>query len=981
MSSSPSLDAKSIRSLIKNNQGGFREQLEWSNNGDRYESNTIKITPKGELIILQTSEKPIRSLQSCCIQVIDSKIIVQSYNKKHQVHLKPADKTTFVKLLSALLFWQNMRPRGIANKQLTIPYHNSKQSQSESLLVCSCKIFGQIPKNKNVEVLEGPAVPLFPDSNEGWFTAMVVLKSNGVLELLGESDGSLLYSIDVKLLTRSEIREIHNSIFESSNYLFVGVIPNLRNEVQLQNCSTHNIIPTISNEMGRVSRIILEFPYRIDVEDWLVALSAFAKREYVGLDNKNLLRVSRRINLGILEASLNEQLPKFNDETSKIYAEVTVWDAPWLRTSIIESSRNPFFRESFDFDLPLATKSFIIVLKRALSTRYYPDDQILGYSIIDSSVLNDEAYHQETRIPLELDGANIGQICITIQNQKSYILPTDNFNNFEQMMLNLNPKKLLNYVISKQGGHEYLEKTSIILLDIFQALQKENEWFNALVDEEVNKTTLTKTKMNETTNLYNTLFRGNSVLTKSLEIYNLRVGQEYLEKVVGKVITKIIANKQSTEIDPMRVYEDDEALKNDMLQHNMELLLQYVEELWSRIYNTSNDLPQQIKQQLILLRKKIEMYTNDTKITLNCITGFLFLRFFCPVILNPKLFFLTKDHQTGEIKRTLTLISKILLTFSNRVLFGAKEPYMMKLNELFIKKHEDELMDYLDKVTGKKLDFNPKHLKLSTSLERTDIILTSKNLLKELPTVPYLIDKYLRLDQLVDKISTEYISPKVIDDYADNENKVEEETGESSPTELYKIGSLEFEKLVIKTDNNKSTNQDFEFGSEEFIKNLLNTNESDTIFNYINSNSSLKDLIIEADRLSSKKARLTAKLSTYESAEDIDDIDSFIENLLITTIVDENKNFLKVHDQKIWNLRNLANSSTLSSIKLRFGGDLDAGAIPPSSISSKRISRIIRSASINTISSFTGSNEQLNGGGDKLESPKKGFRKWLGGKR
>ncbi|CAM9023180.1 unnamed protein product [Wickerhamomyces anomalus] len=920
MSSSPSLDAKSIRSLIKNNQGGFREQLEWSNNGDRYESNTIKITPKGELIILQTSEKPIRSLQSCCIQVIDSKIIVQSYNKKHQVHLKPADKTTFVKLLSALLFWQNMRPRGIANKQLTIPYHNSKQSQSESLLVCSCKIFGQIPKNKNVEVLEGPAVPLFPDSNEGWFTAMVVLKSNGVLELLGESDGSLLYSIDVKLLTRSEIREIHNSIFESSNYLFVGVIPNLRNEVQLQNCSTHNIIPTISNEMGRVSRIILEFPYRIDVEDWLVALSAFAKREYVGLDNKNLLRVSRRINLGILEASLNEQLPKFNDETSKIYAEVTVWDAPWLRTSIIEN------------------------------------DQILGYSIIDSSVLNDEAYHQETRIPLELDGANIGQICITIQNQKSYILPTDNFNNFEQMMLNLNPKKLLNYVISKQGGHEYLEKTSIILLDIFQALQKENEWFNALVDEEVNKTTLTKTKMNETTNLYNTLFRGNSVLTKSLEIYNLRVGQEYLEKVVGKVITKIIANKQSTEIDPMRVYEDDEALKNDMLQHNMELLLQYVEELWSRVYNTSNDLPQQIKQQLILLRKKIEMYTNDTKITLNCITGFLFLRFFCPVILNPKLFFLTKDHQTGEIKRTLTLISKILLTFSNRVLFGAKEPYMMKLNELFIKKHEDELMDYLDKVTGKKLDFNPKHLKLSTSLERTDIILTSKNLLKELPTVPYLIDKYLRLDQLVDKISTEYISPKVIDDYADNENKVEEETGESSPTELYKIGSLEFEKLVIKTDNNKSTNQDFEFGS-------------------------LKDLIIEADRLSSKKARLTAKLSTYESAEDIDDIDSFIENLLITTIVDENKNFLKVHDQKTSNLRNLANSSTLSSIKLRFGGDLDAGAIPPSSISSKRISRIIRSASINTISSFTGSNEQLNGGGDKLESPKKGFRKWLGGKR
>ncbi|CCH41223.1 Inhibitory regulator protein BUD2/CLA2 [Wickerhamomyces ciferrii] len=973
MSYGQTLDSRSIRSAIKESQGEFREHIDWSISGEKYETNTIKITNHGELLVLQTSEKLIRSLHSCSIQIVDSVLVVQSYNLKAKLYLRPTDRPTFIKLFASLLFWQSLRPRGIVNKRLSLPYETSQGTLSENLLVCSCKIFGQIPKNKNVEVLEGPSVPLFPDTNEGWFTAMVVLKSNGILELLGESDGSLLYSIDIKLLSRSEIREIHTSIFESSNYLFVGVIGPLRNETKFIKNSTRDLIPSISKENLKVSRIILEFPYRIDVEDWLVALSAFAKREYVGLDSSNLLRVPRNVSIGILEASLNEHLSEISGEFSKVYAEIHVWNTPWVRTSIIESSKNPFFRENFEFEIPFTTTKFHVVLKRALGTRYYLDDQILGYSTIDIATLNDETFNQETRIPLYLNNIQVGQFCVTINNEKNYILPPDNFNNFEQMMLNLDPKKLLRYVLKKQSGSN-LEPISITLLDIFQSLQKENEWFSALIDEEVNKTSLGKTTMNDTSQLYNSLFRGNSILTKSLEIYNLRVGQEYLEKVVGKVITKIISNNRSTEIDPMRVNEPDESLKSDILEHNMELLLQYSEEIWTRIYNTSNDLPQQIKQQLIQLRKKIEMYTNDLGITLNCITGFLFLRFFCPVILNPKLFFLTKDHQTGEIKRTLTLISKILLTFSNRVLFGAKEPFMMGMNDLFIKKHESELIDYLDKVTGKKLDFTGKHLKLSSSIERTDIVLTSKTLLKELPTVPYLIDKYLRLDQLVDKLSTEFLDPKFIDDYAENDQEVEEDP-ESSQAELYKIGSLEFEKLVIKSDQEQSKDsQDFEFGSEEFIKNLLHTNESETIFNYMNSNSSLKDLIIEADRLSAKKSRLAAKLSSSETASDIDGLDSFIDDLLSTTIIDDQKSIHKT-ERGISGAKYLSSNSSYNVLRLKFLSEADSA--PSIAPSARRFSKMIRSASINTMSSF-GTITNENGEFVRLDSPKKsGFRKWL----
>lgn len=946
------LDSSTLRKELASQEGRFKGQVLVSNNGaDGFYSSMLTIDDTGSLVSNDTT-KLVTSLHSCQLQILEDAFVVKTYNGLMTTLIRCPDTTTFVQLLAALLFWQSLKPRGVINKRLTIPYSFDKSLKPENVLVASCKCFGPLSKHSGkIDVKPGPEVPIFPGPHEQWFSAMAVLKSNGELELINENDGKTLYVLDLTLLLRDEVRELHNSIFESSNYLYVGILDDLRKRMVGPCEYQSEQVKTIFKDSVRGRRIIMEFPFKIDVEDWLVALKSFTTRQAVGLSQQHTLRVSRKLEFNILEVDLEKEWRT----GAKLYCEVQMWGAPWFRTAIVDSDTCAFYREVLELDLPMPTRKFRVVMKEASANHYQQSDVVLG-----SSLVGFEKYDENLqRVPLSApDGSLIGQMCFSVKVSTDYVLPPDNFNHFEQMILNCDLKELLLYIRSK-SLQENLQSTSVLLLDIFQSLQKEGEFFSTLIDQEISKIMGSTDK-----NIYNTLFRGNSLLTKSVEMFNLRVGQEYLEKVVGKFIISILAMNECTEIDPMRLKcPDDE--KAAIIDKNFKVLLGYTEQIWSLIYTTSNDLPATIKQQMTLLRKKIEMYTSDIDITLNCITGFIFLRFFCPVILNPKLFFLTSNHQTGDPKRTLTLISKILLTFSNRTKFGAKEPYLAKFNEAFIDKHKAELLEYLDKTTGKKMDFTERRVKLSSSLERPDIMFIPKDILKELPTVPFLIDKYLRIAQLSDLLAKH--PPRVeIDEFGYFENNTSGNGVDkvSNRKSLYKIGSLEFEKLMPKHDE-CVPNEDFEFGSEEFIKTLLKTSDSDQVFNYMNAGSSLKDLVRESDRLSNKRARLCSKLSDSESPNDIKDMAKYAEYVLSTAIINSSGK-IKRASPGMTGLKYFRQDAALN-LKLSFknqdaseslSNDAKTSRDTVNSSPKKKISRLIKSASINTLSSFSTTEEK-----------------------
>ena len=80
------------------------------------------------------------------------------------------------------------------------------------------------------------------------------------------------------------------------------------------------------------------------------------------------------------------------------------------------------------------------------------------------------------------------------------------------------------------------------------------------------------------------------------------------------------------------------------------------------------------------------------------VAGFLFLRFFCPAILGPKLFSLARDHPPMKSARAFTLIAKTLQNLANLVEFGWKEEFMKDMNSFIIENLEN-MKHFLDKIS------------------------------------------------------------------------------------------------------------------------------------------------------------------------------------------------------------------------------------------------------------------------------------------
>ncbi|SCV01453.1 LAME_0G16314g1_1 [Lachancea meyersii CBS 8951] len=838
-------------SKIQNNKGLFTGEVQWCSNLslDDWKTHRLEIDTAGGLCHavsresmadlsaigtgLESSNKPIiKHLQACRLQLLDNiqgihpLLKVETYYAT--VYLRVADKDTFFDLLAALVFWTSLKDKGIFNKCSVIQPIFPSQQEPAPLLVCRFNVYSCIPKNKNVSLKNNiPKPPLLDGQSAseelGWFSAMGKLSSDGKLDLLLQSDGAILWSFDVTELLRSEIQILDPCLLQNDNFLYLGIIPKLRDQLKLSTNSSFLVVS--QKDKFNWHGIVLQFPLRIDLEDWFVALSSFAKVEtlsLIGTDKSNELRISNRFKISILEADFSAiNLTNFDNETqqetpSELYAQISIWDHCWARTSIVSDAKSPFWREEFDFNFSVKTSPVRIKVMLAVEgTRSYSaHDRVLGVIEVTQEMINDGSLNAETRIPI-FDAENkhfqLGTLCIKVASSLNAILPSVNFSKLESMLSRMSLTKMTDYLYDMSIA-EYLklEDLSMVFLDIFQTLDRTNDWFQALIDKEFDAldTTITKNAIKNlsSANIYSSLFRGNSILTKSIEKYFSRVGQEYLEKAIGGTIRKIVFSDMCLELDPNRIGEEDPQHKQGIIRGNYTRLLKLAEELWARIYKTSNDLPFGIKEQLKAVRKNLEIIYKDDepRITINCVSSFLFLRFFCPVILSPKLFHIVENHPEDGPKRTLTLLAKVLLNLSNLALFGKKEPWMTEMNA-FISKHEVELIDYIDKVTNKKLDFSTKTLKLSSSVARPKIAL-SPNCRNELPTNPYLIDKYLRETELISVLAIsrrhkdkQYEGPSSI-----SMNRLSKDHPSSVPSPTIgppgpKIGELEFEKL---TENN-----------------------------------------------------------------------------------------------------------------------------------------------------------------------------------
>ncbi|CDK29939.1 unnamed protein product [Kuraishia capsulata CBS 1993] len=857
----PSLTNHIPTPIMTNNElesrGTFERVLSWSfhiKSEESWKSAIVSITNDGKL--LAGSEVLIDELQRCNIQILFDKYCVLIERK---VYIQ-GPKTDFIEFIKVLSSWQSLGREGFSSKwHPAMSITEQGKVEGNQLLVCRFKVFAPLPfKSKHIKIAGGPAVPMYPlktpdaTLQEDWFYVMGHLKSDGILNLLHEGDGSLLYSVDVSQLFTSEIIQIDHSMFQNSNTLFVGFIDELRRQ-QFPNeypfLSKQRLVRESflkEQDSKNITRLLIQFPLHIDLEDWFVTLKAFAKREHYYLQHNpdQKLRSSKHVTLEVTEAKFSPTALPSSDSNSEgpgLYAELSFWGATWCRTAIVKSRTNPFWKENFKLECPCSTESARILVKKCSfkNEAFSQNDVILGESRVD---LTQSGKSTDKRLIIGSSNLEIGSLDTTLTVGEIRILPHNAYKIFESMLRSLPPKDLQEMVITLQSSSNDLETLSSILLDSFQSLGIETELFAAL-RETAMKPLDSMTRQNrvnaKTTspNSLNTVFRGNSALTKCLEMYFLRVGHEYLEKVIGPFVQRISDKNIDCEVDP-RAGGGDAVAKT-----NLGHLTDYVNELWELMYSTTNDLPRQIKDQLTFLRKDVEnsVEPDDIKTPLNALSAFIFLRFMCPALLNPKLFFLAKEHQTGRTQRTLMLVAKILMMMANRGKFSEyKEPYMVGLNT-FLEEHDQMVIDYFDKLTGRKMDFSERILDMSDVVSRLSVEVPPA-ILSELPTNPYLIDKYHSLVQLIHCLN---------------------ETRSLKKSSSAKHISSEPQMLQI---------DDVDFGSQEFLSSLLESSSSDlydtNLSSFLRQNVTFQDLLEQAAIVEVKSSKLCELFNKPELPSD-----------------------------------------------------------------------------------------------------------------
>ncbi|KAJ3045405.1 hypothetical protein HDV00_010275 [Rhizophlyctis rosea] len=176
-----------------------------------------------------------------------------------------------------------------------------------------------------------------------------------------------------------------------------------------------------------------------------------------------------------------------------------------------------------------------------------------------------------------------------------------------------------------------------------------------------------------------TLFRANSMATKTLDVYMKLIGMDYLREVLQSHIRDIMRWNKDCEIDPMKMEgETNQRVVEDHLQN----LESYIITITKAITSSHIFIPSGMRSVLTTIYQTARtQFPNSPTTAYTSVTSFLFLRFFTAAILGPKLWTLLDDHPPPRQARTFTLISKTMQQAANMTEFdGVKEPFTSALN-------------------------------------------------------------------------------------------------------------------------------------------------------------------------------------------------------------------------------------------------------------------------------------------------------------
>ncbi|KAI1439096.1 hypothetical protein GGR50DRAFT_684921 [Xylaria sp. CBS 124048] len=614
-----------------------------------------------------------------------------------------------------------------------------------------------------------------------WRRVSCILKDNGELKFMMEHDMTVLSIIDLSQLSRSAVQKLDRSVLEVE--FCIAVFP---------------VYSAMSKRLSIFRPVYLALDSRVLFEVWFVLLRAFTVPELYGIEastnqltgipdpnadfDGQVFRIEKAIQVRITGAKIQRasapperQLKDRDPLIGHYLAEVVLDGEIRARTTIQTDTKNPFWREAIQLSELPATHPFLsIVLKRidgdvdnlthhaaaslGVPKSGNPIEVVCGAVEVPLEKIEKDKDHEQWHPIYDDKLDSVGNILIKLEHNELIVLTTSDYEPLSELLHKFSTG-LTTQITSSSPG--MLRRLSEVFLNIFQVSGAASEWLMALVEDEMdgvgNQNTLKRynrrMKSDESTisasdreqivrdmsksltGEANLLFRGNTLLTQALEFHMRRLGKEYLEEILCDKILEINDLNPNCEVDPSRIEKSEE------IEQHWKLLIQLTTDLWKIIAATANKLPIELRTILKYVRAVAEDRYGNFLRTVNytSVSGFLFLRFICPAILNPKLFGLLHENPRPRAQRTLTLIAKGLQALANVSSFGKKESWMEPMNK-FLGHERQSFKDYIDQLCSVSPDRNALVLPASYSTPVMIMGRLSPKSREGFPSLPYLID-------------------------------------------------------------------------------------------------------------------------------------------------------------------------------------------------------------------------------------------------
>ncbi|KAI0348064.1 Rho GTPase activation protein [Trametopsis cervina] len=567
-----------------------------------------------------------------------------------------------------------------------------------------------------------------PGSTDHWRsgTCKLVEEDDGYMLKVYLDDSTIFQTVFLHRLNHTDIRPVHRSLFDRKDCLGIFCSPD----------TTWSPGPTSDP-------LYLQFE-DIDIMNiWLALLRSYAAPEVFGRwihAEGGFYRMWRQIEMicvrgrGLGTTRLPEELAETEGKPEDIvdmdiYCEISVNGYLSGKTSTKRGLGSPDWQERFVFtDMPrFATLEITvcrdkkaskpIIIGRAFITlpNFRRGEMIEGWF----PVLSTRHYA----------GVVVGEVRLKLKVDEEIILPRSAYSDM-----------LKAYWITELDNKFHVRavvQEHIIAVATAQNTLTEN--IMELADREVDGTPQSHT----------TLFRGATILTRTMEAFMASHGSAFLEASLGTILRRICTDRIAIETDQIRSRKTGRNL-----ERNVELLVYWCQETLKCIYAARKQCPNEMREIFVHIRALIEARYlvhagHHTDLPWQGVSAFLFLRFFVPAILNPHLFGFWSGMPDEPIQRTLTQIAKVVQSLANLNVTVHNQEYMRSIKE-FLVNSCPKMIEYLDSVSSKSSE-SVDRSRLLSPIERQErrrlinvVRHRSRNaptLIREaIPTLPQMID-------------------------------------------------------------------------------------------------------------------------------------------------------------------------------------------------------------------------------------------------